>query len=135
MGRDYGDYFLPLLSLTRGLGGMKMEESMPDSDITLEYLCDNVWLVGSPETVARKIRDLHTEVGGFGGLLIGAVDEPDPAIFTNVSLPADLLYLFRILVGLGIILVRMRACFDNWEMNKRWIVEGDQLYGEHAWDS
>jgi alkanesulfonate monooxygenase SsuD/methylene tetrahydromethanopterin reductase-like flavin-dependent oxidoreductase (luciferase family) len=81
LGRDYRDYFLPLLGLTRGLGGLKMEESMPDSELTLEYLCDHVWLVGSPETVARKIRALHEAVGGFGGLLIGAIDWPDPAIW------------------------------------------------------
>jgi alkanesulfonate monooxygenase SsuD/methylene tetrahydromethanopterin reductase-like flavin-dependent oxidoreductase (luciferase family) len=81
IGRDYRDYFLPLLSLTRGLGGMKLDESMPDSELTLDYLCDNVWLVGSPATVARKIRNLHAEVGGFGGVLIGAVDEPDPTIW------------------------------------------------------
>jgi alkanesulfonate monooxygenase SsuD/methylene tetrahydromethanopterin reductase-like flavin-dependent oxidoreductase (luciferase family) len=81
IGRDYRDYFLPLLSLTRGLGGMKVDESMDDSEITLEYLCDNVWIVGSPDTVARKVRELHAAVGGFGGLLIGAVDWPDPAIW------------------------------------------------------
>jgi alkanesulfonate monooxygenase SsuD/methylene tetrahydromethanopterin reductase-like flavin-dependent oxidoreductase (luciferase family) len=79
--RDYRDYFLPLLSLSRGLGGLKMDESMADSELTMEYLCDQVWLVGSPETVARKIRALHEDVGGFGGLLIGAVDWPDPAIW------------------------------------------------------
>jgi predicted unusual protein kinase regulating ubiquinone biosynthesis (AarF/ABC1/UbiB family) len=62
-------------------------------------------------------------------------DEPDPKLFNNINLPADLLYLFRIVVGLGIILVRMRACFDNWEMNKSWIVEADQLYSENAWNS
>ena len=56
---------------------MKMDESMADSEITLDYLCDNVWLVGSPATVARKIRDLHEAVGGFGGILIGATDWPD----------------------------------------------------------
>ena len=81
LGRDYGDYFLPLLSLNRGLSGLKMEEAMPDSAITLEYLCDNVWLVGSPETVARKIRELYAEVGGFGGLLIGATDWPDASVW------------------------------------------------------
>jgi alkanesulfonate monooxygenase SsuD/methylene tetrahydromethanopterin reductase-like flavin-dependent oxidoreductase (luciferase family) len=81
LGRDYRDYFLPLLGLSRGLGGMKLEESMADADLTLEYLCDNVWLVGSPETVARKIRELYEAVGGFGGLLIGAVDWPDKAIW------------------------------------------------------
>ena len=81
VGRDYRDYFLPLLGLSRGLGGLKMDESMPDSDITLEYLCDNVWIVGSPATVARKIRALYADVGGFGGILIGATDWPDPAVW------------------------------------------------------
>ena len=81
LGRDYRDYFLPLLALTRGLGGLKLEESMPDSAITLDYLCDHVWLVGSPETVARKVRQLYAEVGGFGGLLIGATDWPDPGVW------------------------------------------------------
>jgi alkanesulfonate monooxygenase SsuD/methylene tetrahydromethanopterin reductase-like flavin-dependent oxidoreductase (luciferase family) len=81
LGRDYGTYFLPLLGQTRGLGGLKMEASMPDSEITLEYLCDNVWLVGSPETVVQKIRALHAAVGGFGGLLIGATDWTDASIW------------------------------------------------------
>jgi alkanesulfonate monooxygenase SsuD/methylene tetrahydromethanopterin reductase-like flavin-dependent oxidoreductase (luciferase family) len=79
LGRDYGDYFLPLLSMTRGLGGLKMEESMSDAALTLEYLCDQVWIVGSPATVVRKIRDLHSAVDGFGGLLIGATDWSEPA--------------------------------------------------------
>jgi alkanesulfonate monooxygenase SsuD/methylene tetrahydromethanopterin reductase-like flavin-dependent oxidoreductase (luciferase family) len=81
IGRDYRDYFLPLLGLSRGLGGLKMEETMADSEITLDYLCDNVWMVGSPETVARKIRDLYEAVGGFGGLLIGATDWSDKTIW------------------------------------------------------
>lgn len=81
VGRDYRDYFLPLLGQTRGLGGLKLEESMPDSELTLDYLCDNVWLVGSPATVVRKIRELHASVGGFGALLIGATDWADPAVW------------------------------------------------------
>jgi alkanesulfonate monooxygenase SsuD/methylene tetrahydromethanopterin reductase-like flavin-dependent oxidoreductase (luciferase family) len=90
IGRDYRDYFLPLLSMTRGLGGLKMEETMPDSAITLDYLCDQVWIVGSPTTVARKIRELHAAVGGFGGLLIGATDWADSAIWrTSMELFAS----------------------------------------------
>ena len=81
VGRDYGDYFLPLLAQTRGVGGLKLTESMSDSEITLEYLCDNVWLVGSPETVAHKIRALYEAVGGFGTLLIGATDWSDASVW------------------------------------------------------
>jgi alkanesulfonate monooxygenase SsuD/methylene tetrahydromethanopterin reductase-like flavin-dependent oxidoreductase (luciferase family) len=81
LARDYGTYFLPLLGMTRGLGGLKLTEDMAESDVTLDYLCDNVWIVGSPETVARKIDDLYDAVGGFGTLLIGATDWPDAAVW------------------------------------------------------
>jgi alkanesulfonate monooxygenase SsuD/methylene tetrahydromethanopterin reductase-like flavin-dependent oxidoreductase (luciferase family) len=81
LGRDYTSYFLPLLSLTRGLGGLKLDESMSDSEITADYLCDNVWMVGSPDTVARKIRTLYADLGGFGGILIGASDWADPSVW------------------------------------------------------
>jgi len=54
---------------------------MAESDITLDYLCDNVWIVGSPETVAQKIRQLYEQVGGFSTLLIGATDWPDPHVW------------------------------------------------------
>ncbi|CAI8048608.1 3,6-diketocamphane 1,6-monooxygenase [Geodia barretti] len=39
------------------------------NDVTLEYLVDNLWIVGSPDTVARKLRDMYEMVGGFGTLL------------------------------------------------------------------
>jgi alkanesulfonate monooxygenase SsuD/methylene tetrahydromethanopterin reductase-like flavin-dependent oxidoreductase (luciferase family) len=81
LGRDYRDYFLPLLASGRGLGGLKTDPAMADADITLDYLCDHVWLVGSPETVARKIRALFSAVGGFGGLLIGATDWIDARLW------------------------------------------------------
>ena len=79
IGRDYRDYFIPLLMLNRGLGGLKVDPSMTDAEITLDYLCDNVWVVGSPETVARKLRELHALVSGFGSVLPVAHDWPDPA--------------------------------------------------------
>src|SRR5215204_1827218 len=81
IGRDYGDYFLPLLRLGRGVGGLKLEAEMNDADVTLEYLLDHVWVVGSPATVTRKVRELYEAVGGFGGLLVGAVDWPDPTVW------------------------------------------------------
>jgi alkanesulfonate monooxygenase SsuD/methylene tetrahydromethanopterin reductase-like flavin-dependent oxidoreductase (luciferase family) len=90
LARDYGTYFLPLLGLSRGLGGLKLQEDMPDSAITMEYLCDNVWIVGSPATVVDKIRALYEAVGGFGTLLIGATDWPDPRTWdTSMRLFAE----------------------------------------------
>src|SRR5438046_2479182 len=44
--------------------------AMPDSDVTLPYLLDNIWIVGDPDTVAAKLAKLRDEVGGFGALLV-----------------------------------------------------------------
>ena len=48
---------------------MKHSEDIPNEDVDIEYLVDNLWIVGSPDTVARKLRDMYEMVGGFGTLL------------------------------------------------------------------
>lgn len=51
-----------------------------DADaVDAEWLVDNIAMVGSPETVAGRIRDLYESVGGFG-LIIGPshARHPDP---------------------------------------------------------
>ncbi len=50
---------------------------MPDEAIDLEYLADNVWFVGSPETVADRILELQAQTGGFGHLTIVSYDATD----------------------------------------------------------
>ncbi|PYM24349.1 MAG: alkane 1-monooxygenase [Candidatus Rokuibacteriota bacterium] len=69
LGRDYRDYFLKLLPKLRGFDMLKADPTMPDAQVTLDYLCDHIWIVGSPRTVARKLAALHETVGGFGMLL------------------------------------------------------------------
>lgn len=69
MKRDFQDYFLRSLPMLKMLGLMKQDPDMADSDITPEYLVDNIWVVGSPDEVAEKLSDMHEEVGGFGVLL------------------------------------------------------------------
>src|SRR5262249_37752420 len=70
LGRDYREYFLKLLPKLRGFDMLKVDPAMPDPEVTLEYLCDKIWIVGSPATVARKLATLYQEVGGFGTLLV-----------------------------------------------------------------
>jgi len=70
LARDYRDYFLRLLPKLRGFDMLKVDPAMPDARVTLEYLCDNIWIVGSPETVAAKVAALDEAVGGFGTLLV-----------------------------------------------------------------
>jgi len=77
MGRCWREFLLPLY-LGLGLGPLlKGDPSMPDEDVDLEYVADNLWLVGSPDTVARRIRELQEHTGGFGYLLITSYDAVD----------------------------------------------------------
>ena len=61
---------------------MKHDESLPDDDVTPEYLLDNHWIVGDPDDgcPARSARSYEL-VGGFGTLLVIAHDWPDPAVW------------------------------------------------------
>ena len=49
---------------------IKTNPDMHDSDVTIDYLIDNVWIVGGVETVIKKLEDLFHLVGGFGTLLM-----------------------------------------------------------------
>ena len=43
---------------------------MPDDALNVEYMLDNIWLVGDPDEVARQVRQLYEDLGGFGVLLL-----------------------------------------------------------------
>ena len=71
MARDFEEYFFKLVPKIRGnLDIFKIDKAMDDKDVTIDYMIENLWLVGSPEDVAGKIKDLYDFVGGFGVLLI-----------------------------------------------------------------
>ncbi len=67
--RDFEQYWLKLMPWSQSLDRMKIDPDMPDSDVTAEYLMDALWIVGSPDEVADKLRRLYEDVGGFGVLL------------------------------------------------------------------
>jgi alkanesulfonate monooxygenase SsuD/methylene tetrahydromethanopterin reductase-like flavin-dependent oxidoreductase (luciferase family) len=69
LARDFNQYFRKLLPQVKHLDLVKKDPNMPDSDVTAEYMADNVWIVGSPDEVAEKLQALSDEVGGFGVLL------------------------------------------------------------------
>jgi alkanesulfonate monooxygenase SsuD/methylene tetrahydromethanopterin reductase-like flavin-dependent oxidoreductase (luciferase family) len=90
MARDWTGYFFPLLRKGRGLDVMKQDPAIPDSALTLEYLADNLWLIGDPDEVVRRIRALRDEVGDFGTLLvIGHEWEPREAWKRSMRLLVD----------------------------------------------
>jgi alkanesulfonate monooxygenase SsuD/methylene tetrahydromethanopterin reductase-like flavin-dependent oxidoreductase (luciferase family) len=87
VGRDFRGYLLKLLTRCKMLNLMKNRPDMPDADVTMEYLVDNVFIVGSPDDVTRKLRQLQHDVGGFGTLLaIGHEWEPRDAWIRSMTL-------------------------------------------------
>ena len=76
IGRDWDNYFMPLLCSRKinkehtMMHALKNDPLLPDSAITKEYMAENIWIIGNPDEVANKIRELYNQVGGFGTLLI-----------------------------------------------------------------
>jgi alkanesulfonate monooxygenase SsuD/methylene tetrahydromethanopterin reductase-like flavin-dependent oxidoreductase (luciferase family) len=58
------------LNLLGLIGG----DQMDPADVTMEWMADNFWLVGSPKTVAEKVRALDAELGGVGTILAFTYD-------------------------------------------------------------
>jgi alkanesulfonate monooxygenase SsuD/methylene tetrahydromethanopterin reductase-like flavin-dependent oxidoreductase (luciferase family) len=78
LARDMEGYFLKLLPKSKMLGLLKIDPNMPDSDVTVEYLVDNIFIVGSPEEATEKLSELDSAVGGFGTLMaMGHEWEPE----------------------------------------------------------
>jgi alkanesulfonate monooxygenase SsuD/methylene tetrahydromethanopterin reductase-like flavin-dependent oxidoreductase (luciferase family) len=67
--RVFEQYFLPLLRYGKQMFLFKSDPNTPDEDITIDWLMENIWLVGDPDYVAKRIRELHAAVGGFGTIL------------------------------------------------------------------
>jgi alkanesulfonate monooxygenase SsuD/methylene tetrahydromethanopterin reductase-like flavin-dependent oxidoreductase (luciferase family) len=91
MGAAFAEYMLPLVRGGRGLGAFKIDPEMPDEAVTVDYLLDNVWVVGSPDDVAAQLRRLSEQVGGFGTVLQIAHDwAPDqPTWHRSMGLLAE----------------------------------------------
>jgi alkanesulfonate monooxygenase SsuD/methylene tetrahydromethanopterin reductase-like flavin-dependent oxidoreductase (luciferase family) len=74
MGRCWREYLLPFY-LGNGFGAhFKADPGDPDSAITVDYLLENSWFVGSAQTVTDKLGQLQHDTGGFGGLLVMVYD-------------------------------------------------------------
>jgi alkanesulfonate monooxygenase SsuD/methylene tetrahydromethanopterin reductase-like flavin-dependent oxidoreductase (luciferase family) len=81
MGRNWGEYLLPLYQQLKFVSFFKHDPAVTDEQVTLEYLAEHNWMVGSPQTVAEKLAALYRQVGGFGCvLMMGAdcADNPKP---------------------------------------------------------
>lgn len=82
MGRAWKEYLLPTYHAFGIAEAMVEGTNLSVSDVTLEFLADNFWLVGSPETVQEKLEAWLDKLGGgFGTLLLYSydyIDNPTP---------------------------------------------------------
>jgi alkanesulfonate monooxygenase SsuD/methylene tetrahydromethanopterin reductase-like flavin-dependent oxidoreductase (luciferase family) len=77
MGRQMEEYFLPLLGAFGFTEYLKHNPEVADQDVTPAYCAQHNWLIGSPKTVADRLRQVYEEVGGFGVLLVYCFDYAD----------------------------------------------------------
>ena len=77
LGRPFEEHQLPFLKALGLLEPLKLDPSMTDEAVNVDYMMDHVWIVGNPQECADKIRTFYNDVGGFGTLLIAARDPDD----------------------------------------------------------
>ena len=77
LGRNYERHQLPNRLGTIQMTSTKLDPAMPDDAVTVDYLMEDVWVVGDPSECVEKIQQLYEESGGFGTLLSITTDSDD----------------------------------------------------------
>ncbi|MBS1881812.1 MAG: LLM class flavin-dependent oxidoreductase [Actinobacteria bacterium] len=86
-GKTWDTHILPAFKKVRArsggtpyaIGQLLLDPGMDIEELTIEWLADNFWLIGSPETVAEKVRNLDAELGGVASILSFAFDYSEDA--------------------------------------------------------
>ena len=76
LGRPFDDHQWINRKESGMMGSLKTNPSMSDEDVNVDYMMENVWIVGDPQECADKLRRLYDDVGGFG-LLLAITQDPD----------------------------------------------------------
>ncbi|EZQ18698.1 luciferase [Halopseudomonas bauzanensis] len=80
IGYCFQRYLIPIWHRFGMMDGFAKDAGIDPADADLEFLVDNVFIVGSPETVTEKINALFTATGGWGTLQVEVHDYyDDPA--------------------------------------------------------
>lgn len=68
IGYCFQRYLIPIWHRFGMMDGFAKDAGIDPADADLEFLVDNVFIVGSPETVTEKINALFAATGGWGTL-------------------------------------------------------------------
>ena len=88
LGRFVREYTLQVAKNYGLLPGYSHDQSIPDSDVTVDYMAEHVGITGSPSTVVEKLEAYHDQTGGFGTLLVFSADYLDDPTPWHESLEA-----------------------------------------------
>jgi alkanesulfonate monooxygenase SsuD/methylene tetrahydromethanopterin reductase-like flavin-dependent oxidoreductase (luciferase family) len=67
------------------MAATKIDPSMPDEAVDVDYMMEHMWIVGDPQECADRIRQLYDTVGGFG-MLLAITQDSDNAEWDHRSL-------------------------------------------------
>ena len=81
-GRSF-EYLLALLRSADMLNLVKHDPSVPDNDVTVEYVLKNLCIIGDVRSCQEQLQDLWEITGGFGTLLMIKHDFDDPDRWKN----------------------------------------------------
>jgi alkanesulfonate monooxygenase SsuD/methylene tetrahydromethanopterin reductase-like flavin-dependent oxidoreductase (luciferase family) len=78
--RFYMRQLLTKLGKFKRFGTFKSRPDMPDDQVTLDYILDNIVIRGTANEVTDRILAMHGAIGDFGTLLYCGKDWTDPAL-------------------------------------------------------
>ena len=78
LGRNYVRHQYPNRYGSSQMAATKIDPSMPDEAVDVDYMMEHMWIVGDPQECADRIRQLYETVGGFGMLLAITQDSDNP---------------------------------------------------------
>lgn len=78
--RAYYDQIMKKMVRAKRGGVFKTHRDQPDSEISLEFILENLVIHGTVNKVVDEILALREEVGDFGELVYAGMDWVDPAL-------------------------------------------------------
>jgi alkanesulfonate monooxygenase SsuD/methylene tetrahydromethanopterin reductase-like flavin-dependent oxidoreductase (luciferase family) len=80
LGRPFNEHQWKNAQAAGALAYSKLDPDMADEALDVDYMMENVWIVGDPQECADQIRELYQMVGGFGHLLAITQDHDDHSL-------------------------------------------------------